>query len=82
MHRLLRVCVSALTSAYVPHGFNIGMNVGVAAGAGIVDHLHTHVVPRWNGDSNFMPVLAEVRVMPEHLDEIYRRLKPYFDNIS
>lgn len=82
MHRLLRLSVSALTSAFKPQGFNIGMNIGSAAGAGIVGHLHTHVVPRWNGDNNFMPVLAEVRVMPEHLDEIYRKLKPFFDEIS
>lgn len=82
MHRLLRISVSALTAVFKPQGFNIGMNIGAAAGAGIVDHLHTHVVPRWNGDCNFMPVLAEVRVMPEHLDEIYRKLKPFFDKID
>jgi len=80
-HRLLRLCVSILTSAFTPQGFNIGMNVGHAAGAGIVDHLHTHVVPRWNGDCNFMPVLSEVRVMPEHLEATYKKLKPFFDKI-
>jgi len=82
MHRLLRICISALTEAYNPQGFNVGMNIGQAAGAGIVDHLHTHVVPRWNGDCNFMPVLSEVRVMPEHLEHTYKKLKPFFEKIT
>ena len=61
-----------------PHGFNIGMNQGVAAGAGIADHLHLHVVPRWTGDTNFMPVMGDVRVMPQHLDETYALLRQGF----
>jgi ATP adenylyltransferase len=60
-------CTAALAAAMEPDGFNAGLNLGRVAGAGIDDHIHLHVVPRWNGDTNFMPVLADVRVMPEHL---------------
>jgi ATP adenylyltransferase len=64
----------ALRAAYRPHGFNFGMNVGRTAGAGVLGHLHWHVVPRWNGDTNFMPVTAAAKVLPEALDVTYRRL--------
>lgn len=62
-----------------PQGFNLGMNLGRAGGAGIAEHVHLHVVPRWIGDTNFMPVVGDVRVMPQHLDETYALLKPGFD---
>lgn len=65
---LAKEAQSALQAAMHPEGYNLGMNLGVAAGAGIADHLHLHVVPRWNGDTNFMPVLTDVKVMPDSLE--------------
>ena len=70
----VQVMVGALKEGYRPQGFNIGMNLGAAAGAGIKDHLHMHIVPRWVGDTNFMPVLAEVKSMPQHLDQSWQVL--------
>jgi ATP adenylyltransferase len=70
--------VDALQRAYGPDAFNTGMNLGRAAGAGLPDHLHIHVVPRWNGDTNFMPVTADTKALPESLDQTYDRLEPYF----
>jgi ATP adenylyltransferase len=67
-----------LEEAMRPQGFNLGINQGRAAGAGIADHVHLHIVPRWVGDTNFMPVLGDVRVMPQHLDETYALLRPGF----
>jgi len=67
VHRLATQAIAALGAVYSPQGFNVGWNIGRVAGAGIVDHGHLHVVPRWGGDTNFMPVLADVRVLPEHL---------------
>jgi len=71
---LVSLGVRALERAMEPDGFNVGMNLGRAAGAGIADHLHLHIVPRWSGDTNFMPVLCDVKVLPEHLDDTYQRL--------
>jgi len=70
--------IEILGQAFHPDGFNVGMNLGNVAVAGIRHLIHFHIVPRWNGDTNFMPALAEVRVIPEHLEETYGRLSPYF----
>ncbi len=75
---LLSLAVEVLKTEMDPGGFNIGINMGKAAGAGLEDHLHVHVVPRWNGDTNFMPVLAQVKVIPEHIEETHRKLKKAF----
>lgn len=74
--------VTILRELSKPEGFNLGFNLGGAAGAGIKEHVHFHIVPRWNGDSSFMAVLGEVRTVPEHLHVTYARLKPYFDRLS
>jgi len=79
---LVQVCTSVLKEHFNPGGINVGLNLGEAAGAGIREHLHFHLVPRWNGDSSFMAVMNETRVVPEHLQSTYTNLKPYFDRLS
>jgi ATP adenylyltransferase len=74
VHRLAGRGMTALAQLFSPQGYNVGWNLGRIAGAGLVDHVHLHVVPRWAGDTNFMPVLADVKVMPEHLLETRRKL--------
>jgi ATP adenylyltransferase len=73
--RLVRRCTNALTAVMKPDGFNIGINLGKVAGAGIAEHLHVHIVPRWNGDTNFMPVIADTGVVPDALKEIAAKLR-------
>jgi ATP adenylyltransferase len=75
----LRRAVKVIQAVYEPQGMNVGMNLGLVAGAGIADHLHWHVVPRWNGDNSFMPVLADVRVIVEHLDAAWERIHAGFE---
>ena len=81
MNQLTHRCIEILRAAINPEGFNIGYNIGKAGGAGYDEHIHCHIVPRWIGDTNFMPVLAETKVHPEHLKATYNKLLPYFKNL-
>jgi ATP adenylyltransferase len=74
--------IRAMREESSPHGFNLGMNLGQVAGAGIADHVHLHLVPRWGGDTNFMPVVGQTKVLPELLDETYRRLRPHLADVG
>ena len=76
--RAVRRTITVLRQMMQPHGFNVGMNIGREAGAGIPDHVHFHVVPRWNGDTNFMPVIADVKVLPEALSQTAEKLRQAF----
>ncbi len=75
MMALVTLGIRALRRSATPHGFNVGINIGKVAGAGVLDHVHTHIVPRWEGDANFMPVLADIRLIPQALSETYDELK-------
>ena len=81
LNQALRHSIEIVRQVVNPAGINLGMNLGKCAGAGIEDHLHWHIVPRWEGDTNFMPVIAEIRVMPQHLLDSYDRLQPFFQNL-
>jgi ATP adenylyltransferase len=81
MFELLKRCRFALSECMRPQGFNVGINMGRVAGAGIHEHVHTHIVPRWNGDTNFMPILAETKVISENITDSYRRLYPIFNDL-
>lgn len=78
---LSATCMDILEKGLNAQGFNCGLNVGRVAGAGILDHFHWHIVPRWEGDSNFLPVLGGARTMPEYLSETYKRIKPLFEKL-
>jgi ATP adenylyltransferase len=85
LHELIELTRRAelvLTEAYAPQGLNVGINLGKAAGAGVADHLHIHVVPRWSGDTNFMTVVGTTRVLPETLDKTGERLRPLFEKTA
>ncbi len=80
--RLTRHAEIALTEAYTPQGINVGINLGRPAGAGIADHLHVHLVPRWTGDTSFITVLGNTRVLPEELSQTAARLRPIFERLA
>ena len=79
---LMQLSLGVLREAYSPQGFNLGVNIGEAGGAGVAGHVHLHVVPRWAGDTSFMTVAAQTRVIPEWLDETYLLLRPIFDRMA
>jgi ATP adenylyltransferase len=80
--RFTRHAEMALAEAYTPQGINVGINLGRPAGAGVLDHLHVHLVPRWTGDTNFMSVVGNVRVLPEELGDTAKRLRPIFERLT
>ena len=81
MHKV-RQSLAILKQVMRPDGFNVGLNLGLVAGAGVESHLHFHIVPRWNGDTNFIPVFADVRVIPEHFQATYEKLAPHFQSLT
>ncbi len=80
MMELTSRCTTVLKNIYRPQGFNVGMNIGEAAGAGVLGHVHIHIVPRWKGDTNFMSAVGATRVLPEALEDTYQRIKNGFQN--
>ena len=82
MMYLTQICVDALKQKMEAQGINIGFNIGRVAGAGCVDHIHLHIVPRWNGDTNFMPIIGDTKIMSEALNDTYRKLLPEFANLK
>lgn len=82
MMRMTQQAQAALDHAYHPEGYNIGMNLGRAAGAGIADHIHLHIVPRWNGDTNFMPVLGDTKVLPDALESSCRKIRDSWTEVN
>lgn len=82
LHRTLRTAVKAIEAVYSPNAFNIGLNHGTQAGAGLPDHLHYHLVPRWNGDLNFFPLIAETKLVIETVEQSYEKLANYFQQLK
>lgn len=82
MMALAQLSMQVLREAYQPQGFNVGMNVGAVAGAGVADHIHLHIVPRWSADTNYMTTVGEMRIIPEWLDQTYERLRPLFERLG
>ena len=80
--KLSQRAVKVIRETMDPDGFNIGINLGKVAGAGIEDHIHLHIVPRWNGDTNFMPVIADVKIIPEAVEETYKKLRSGFEKLT
>lgn len=80
MMEITKLSLKIVREVFSPDGFNLGLNIGKAAGAGIEGHVHLHIVPRWNGDTNFMPIIGDTKVMPEDLYSMYDKLLPYFKN--
>ncbi len=77
----VQMSLVALKGALNPQGFNVGLNLGEVAGAGVKDHLHVHIVPRWSGDVNFMPVVGDTKVIPEYVEATYEKLRPFFETL-
>ncbi len=78
----INLCIRSVKEVLKPEGINVGMNLGKAAGAGIPDHLHVHIVPRWNGDTNFMPTIAEIKVIPESIHDTYNKLRHVMEGVD